>query len=191
VTLSWHKVADADEYVVERSAGGQPASLSDAVLYQGENTTYTDHTVRKGVEYRYFIAAVDAAGNRSAGVVLTVTPRAVYLARPVEGDTVARAPVEFRWAPVRNASYYNLQLYRETRRVADGRPRTTKVLSAWPKQARFKLMRSWRYKGKRYSLASGSYRWYVWPGFGPRADASFGNVLGQSRFVVPRSKKKT
>jgi hypothetical protein len=193
VTLSWRKVADADEYVVERSIGRQPSALTDTVVYRGDETTYTDRTVKKGVEYRYLIAAVDAAGNQSAGVVLTVTPRAVYLARPIDGDTIGRVPVDFRWAPVRNASYYNLQLYRETGRGAQAgaqATKATKVLSAWPQKAHFKLQRSWKYKGKRYKLAAGSYHWYVWPGFGPRAEASYGNLLGQSGFVVPKTKKK-
>ena len=44
-----------------------------------------------------------------------------------------------RWAPVRTASYFNVQLYREG----------VKVLSAWPEVARLQLGKSWTYDHKR------------------------------------------
>jgi hypothetical protein len=31
------------------------------------------------------------------------------------------------------------------------------------------------------------YRWYVWPGFGPRSANRYGKLLGTRTFVVVRS----
>jgi len=135
------------------------------------------------------VAAVDAAGNRSAGVVLTLTPRAIYLVRPADGFRVTGGPVDFRWAPVRGAGYYNLQLYRRVGRGVQGAGHATKILSIWPPRARYRLALSWRYQARRYALSPGSYVWYIWPGFGPRAKATYGNLLGQSSFVVTKRKK--
>ena len=88
---------------------------------------------------------------------------------------VSGAPL-FRWAPVGGASYFNLQLFR-------GR---TKVLSAWPRLARLNLPGRWRYDDRDQRLEPGVYTWYVWPGYGDRADARYGQLLGKSRFrVVP------
>jgi hypothetical protein len=186
VTISWGSVAEAKEYVVTRSGGTQLAAARDTVVYEGPATTFTDRTVKKGAEYRYVVAAVDAAGNRSAGVVITVTPRAVYLVKPPTGLRVTRGRVDFRWAPVRGAGYYNLQLYRQAGRGAQAAAQGTKVLSTWPSRARYSLASSWKYKGKRYALRPGSYVWYIWPGFGARAKEKYGDLLGQSAFIVTK-----
>lgn len=42
----------------------------------------------------------------------------------------------------------------------------------------------WTYNGRRYRLTDGRYRWYVFPGYGRRADKRFGKLLGSSSFVV-------
>ncbi|HEY5428458.1 MAG TPA: hypothetical protein VIK04_05020, partial [Solirubrobacteraceae bacterium] len=70
-------------------------------------------------------------------------------------------------------TYYNVQLFRRG-----------KVLSAWPTRASLRLPRSWRFRGHRHRLAPGRYRWYVWPGFGPRQAARYGHVVGTATFAV-------
>jgi hypothetical protein len=40
------------------------------------------------------------------------------------------------------------------------------------------------FQGHRYRLGAGLYRWYVWPGFGSRAQARYGRRLGGSTFRV-------
>ena len=74
---------------------------------------------------------------------------------------------------MRHASYYNVQLYH------DG-----KVLSAWPKRASLQLSSVWEFARHRYHLKPGTYRWYVWPGFGPRAAARYGRMIGAATFVI-------
>jgi hypothetical protein len=82
------------------------------------------------------------------------------------------APPLLAWAKVAKASFYNVQLYYGSQ----------KILSTWPNAAKLKLSRSWRFEGRRFRLRKGSYRWYVWPGFGPRSKARYGQLLGQSGF---------
>jgi hypothetical protein len=82
-----------------------------------------------------------------------------------------------RWTPVRNATYYNVQLYNGG-----------KVLSAWPTHARLRLGRRWRFGGHLHRLKPGRYRWYVWPGFGPRSAARYGPMVGKGKFVIVSTK---
>jgi hypothetical protein len=74
--------------------------------------------------------------------------------------------------------YYNVQLYRGTR----------KVLSIWPTRPRLRLHRRWRYGGMTRRLAPGVYRCFVWPGYGRRTARRYGSLIGTRRFVVvPRA----
>jgi hypothetical protein len=61
-----------------------------------------------------------------------------------------------------------------------------KILSTWPVTTSLKLPRTWTFEGKRHSLVPGSYRWYVWPGYGPRKASKYGKLLGGSVFVLRR-----
>ena len=78
------------------------------------------------------------------------------------------------WRKVQGASYYNVQLYRGNR----------KILSLWPNRTSFRLPKTWSFEGRSYLLAAGRYRWYVWPGLGPRSKQRYGALLGSSTFVV-------
>jgi hypothetical protein len=75
---------------------------------------------------------------------------------------------------VRRARYYNVQLFRGGR----------KILSAWPTRAIYQLKRHWTFRGRRYRLSPGIYRWYVWPGYGARAEHRFGRLLVKRRFKI-------
>ena len=87
------------------------------------------------------------------------------------GERVSKPPL-LVWSPVRGAAYYNVVLVRGRR-----------VFSAWPQRARLKLPRAWTYHGRRYKLRSGSYRWFVWPGFGSFSAGQYGKMLGGSTFT--------
>jgi hypothetical protein len=106
-------------------------------------------------------------------VVVTARPRAILLARPKAGARVSAPPL-LVWAPVRKASYFNVQLWRGK----------TKLLSVWPNRARYRLARTWRYEGRARRLTPGVYTWFVWPGLGARSQAKYGAMLGSSTFVV-------
>ena len=142
----------------------------DAVVYTGSGTTFTDRSVANGVMYRYDVTAYDEAGN-SATSSVAVRPSGPLVA-PAAGAVVS-APPRLAWRPVPKATYYNVQLWRRGR-----------ILSLWPRGTSVRLPRSWTYKGRRYRLSVGRYRWYVWPGYGPRSQERFGELLGSSSFVV-------
>jgi hypothetical protein len=91
---------------------------------------------------------------------------------------VGRPPL-LQWTPVRGARYYNVQLFR------DGR----KILSVWPLRARYQLERRWTNRGEAHRLVTGKYRWLVWPGFGPRSKADYGRRIGPGTFEVRRSRR--
>jgi len=55
-----------------------------------------------------------------------------------------------------------------------------------PARPRYQLKRRWRYGGRSWRLGPGRYRWFVWPGFGPRSKADYGRRIGPGRFRVAR-----
>jgi hypothetical protein len=169
VALSWQTggdIAPIAAISVVRSPGG--------AVYSGTASGYQDNNVQDGVRYSYTVTAVDAAGNSSSQTI-SATPQAALIA-PVNSARLAGPPL-LSWTPVRGASYYNVQLYR------DGK---TKVLSIWPIKAQLQLKRNWRYDGRMYRLKPGRYRWFVWPGFGKRRAARYGHAIGSWTFVVAR-----
>ena len=74
-----------------------------------------------------------------------------------------RGPVRLRWRAAAGARYYNVQVFRGSKRVS----------SSWPARPHLRLR-----------LRPGRYRWYVWPGYGPLADHAYGHALGRSTFRV-------
>ena len=185
VSLTWQLPADPDfdHVVVEQSTEGAVG----AIVYTGNATGYRATGLNNAVEYRFVVVGYDKAGNASADAVVTATPAAVMLLLPKDG-TVQKKPPLLDWRDVAGASYYNVQLYRIPSLFAgsSGLPVGAKVLSLWPAESRLRITAAWRFGKKRYRLVPGIYRWYVWPGFGSRADVQYGPLLGQSTFVVGR-----
>ena len=173
--LTWALPADTDLDAVVVTRSSQAEGGVVRTVYRGLAARFDDRNLRNGLAYRYVVAAYDLAGNRSSGVAAIVRPAAPKLLQPPEGARVTRAP-GLAWVRVANATYYNVQLFRGQR----------KVLSVWPAANRLALPRTWTFAGRRYTLQPGVYRWYVWPGFGPRTQARYGALLGQSSFVVAR-----
>jgi hypothetical protein len=161
VQLSWTASRDATLFELRRSG---------ALVYSGSATSFTDRRLKNGVRYRYTLTGFDEAGNAAASAV-AARPTAP-LVSPAAGATVS-APPRLAWQPVEGATYYNVQLWRGGR-----------ILSAWPKGTSLRLRRSWTYGGRRYRLKRGRYQWYVWPGYGRRAEKRFGRLIGSSSFVV-------
>ena len=159
--LSW--IASPDTAFVELRRSG-------VLVYGGSSTSFTDRGLKNGVRYRYELTAFDAAGNAAtSGVAARPTGP---LVSPPTGATVS-APPRLAWLRDERATYYNVQLWRRGR-----------ILSAWPKGTSLRLRRTWTYGGRRYRLERGRYKWYVWPGYGPRGQKKFGRLLGSSSFVV-------
>ena len=85
-----------------------------------------------------------------------------------------RSPPLIDWTYVKDASYFNVQVWRNGR----------KILSRWPIRTSLKMRSSWTYGEKRFSFSSGHYVVYAWPGFGSKAAARYGPLLGWTSFDV-------
>ena len=182
VTLSWAlpTEADFDRVSISRIAPGK--NVRAVAVYEGGARGLTDRGLTNGLRYRYRIRTRDKAGNTSAGVEVSATPQGPLVA-PVNGATVTSPPL-LRWRPSRGATYYNVQLWllRTSGRAKSTRP--VKVFSSWPSVARLRLESRWTFDRKSQRLVPGSYRWFVFPGFGKRAAARYGAFLGESSFTV-------
>jgi hypothetical protein len=166
VLLGWKASADTKVVQITRSRASKGPGK---VVFRGTGDAFRDKGLRPGAQYQYVVSAFDVAANvASQALAVTATGR---LISPVPGAKVT-SPPRLAWLPLKRASYYNVQLIRGKR-----------ILSTWPTRANFKLPRSWVYKGRRYRLTAGVYRWYVWPGFGKLAQANYGALLGGSSFV--------
>jgi hypothetical protein len=177
VTLVWERPPDADFHHVDVFRSKLAAGAVETRVYSGGAKKLVDRGLENGTQYQYVVVAVDKAGNRAAGAIVTATPKAVLLLAPKNGARLSRAPV-LVWVAAPGATYYNVQLWRGG----------SKILSAWPTKTRLALRRRWQYDGRRLSLTPGAYRWYVWPGLGDRADVNYGPLLGMQTFSITRPK---
>jgi hypothetical protein len=171
VTLSWTAAADAARTEVVRSPGRK--GKKPAVLFTGKGIRLVDRSARAPTKYWYEVRVYDQAGN-VASRTLAVQPATGILA-PAAGAAVRRAPL-VRWAPVRKARFYNVQLWR-------GR---TKILTTWPATPRLRLQDTWRFAGRTQHLQNGRYQLYVWPAFGTLAAPRYGAPVGRVGFTVRR-----
>ena len=115
-----------------------------------------------------------AVGKFTISVALVRTVRSASALFAPQAGARVRGPSVLRWRAVRKARFYNVQVYRNGR----------KILSRWPKRPRMRLGRSWTYQGRRFRLKRGVYVWYVWPAFGVPANPRYGKMLGKSSFRV-------
>jgi hypothetical protein len=165
--VSWRMSSDTALIEVIRAPGRN--GQGETVVYRGTETGLRDTLLVPGRKYEYRVAAVDLASNRAETKVEITATGALF--SPLPGAAVA-APPTLAWASVKGAAYYNVLLMR-------GR----KIFAAWPTRTSFRLPKTWRYKGRRYRLRPGVYRWYVFPGFGRISAARYGRLLGGSSFV--------
>jgi hypothetical protein len=170
IRLRWAVSTDTKLLEVTRSPGKGRASTT--TVYRGTGKACRDKRLRVAAKYRYTLTAFDQASNKVSKTV-SVTATGALLS-PVPGARVTTAP-RLAWTAVKGARYYNVQL------VRDGT-----IFSAWPSHPHLKLPRRWVYKGHRYRLHHGIYRWFVWPGFGTLAANRYGHALGRSSFLFAR-----
>ncbi|HET7854950.1 MAG TPA: hypothetical protein VFL41_00685 [Gaiellaceae bacterium] len=129
--------------------------------------------------HTFQVRGIDPAGNVDPtpavfrwtviAAVRRVTAASALLAP--QADARVTSPPTLLWRRVARASYYNVQLYRGTR----------KILSAWPVRTRLRLRAQWTFGGRQHRLVPGTYRWYVWPRL---RRGGYGKLLGQSTFIV-------
>jgi hypothetical protein len=97
-------------------------------------------------------------------------PGQAHAARQPHGRGSSRV---LSWASLPRADYYDVQLFRGTARILD----------LWPTTNRVEVPARWTYGGVDYRLTPGSYRWYVYPGFGPQTELRLGKLRARGIFV--------
>ncbi|HKG44538.1 MAG TPA: hypothetical protein VKB10_09900 [Gaiellaceae bacterium] len=171
VTLRWQTSPDVRLSEVVR-ARAVPRG-NDRRRYHGKAKSMRDRHLRIGRAYYYRVTVWDAAANSVSRLVVVTATGA--LTRPVPAARISKRP-RLAWLPVYRASFYNVQLIRDHR----------KILSAWPTQTHLRLGWRWLYHGRHYRLKPGIYRWFVWPGYRAGGVVRYGPSLGGSSFVVKR-----
>jgi hypothetical protein len=140
------------------------------LVYRGRGTEFIDTRVFNGRTYRYSVVVFDDLSRTSPAAGVFALPHGKLMA-PRDGRKVRGAPM-LRWLPRAHATYYNVQLFRNGK----------KILSRWPAGPRFQLRMQWHHQGRLYRLRDSRYLWYVFPGFGKRAADRYGHVMGHSTF---------
>ena len=168
--VRWTSSSPADTAVVQRWPRGGKAQ---PVVFRGAGGSFMDKKVEAGLEYMYAIQTFDQAGNASKRLLVPGLAKVVTMRRLPYVPRVADQPI-LRWAAVRGATYYNVQLYRGSKRV----------FASWPIKNHLGLPAKWKWAGKWRHLAPGRYRWYVWAGLGKRSFARY-RTLGSAQFIVP------
>ncbi len=169
--LSWSSTSPADLVRIRRKVRGHKARTT---VFHGGGTTFADDGIRPGEEYLYTVRSIDEAGNTSKAVTIAAPPKILTLQKTPYVVHAAPSPI-LRWGRVRGADYYNVQLFRGTRRI----------YSVWPTGHQVGLPPEWKWSNRTYRLAAGRYRWYVWAGLGPRKLAQY-RLVGSARFAVLR-----
>ena len=170
--LVWNSSSASDRVVVQRKVRGSKGSTT---VFDGSAGKFNDSKIHAGAEYLYTVQSIDEAGNASNVVSITGLPKVLTLQKTPFVPRAAHSPI-LRWRRVSGAAYYNVQLYRGSKRI----------YAAWPRMPQAGLPPTWKWSGHRFRLTPGRYHWYVWAGFGSRTLAQY-RLVGRARFVVPRS----
>jgi hypothetical protein len=168
--VTWKSSSPADTAVVQRWPRGGKAQ---PVVFRGAGGSFMDKKVAAGLEYMYAVQTFDQAGNASKRTLVAGLAKVVTMRRLPYVPRVAAQPI-LRWARVRGATYYNVQLYRGSKRV----------FASWPTTNHLGLPAKWKWAGKWRHLGPGRYRWYVWAGLGRRSFARY-QAVGNAQFIVP------
>ena len=161
-----------------RVAGGATASVvrtpassrGERRLYRGAGTGYTDRRVRNGDRYRYVLTLFDEAGN-AASRELSASP-----ARGCSPPSAAP-----RW-PVPRCCSGSRCAARATTTCSSSAGSTRSSARGHGAGGCSSRRRGGSTGAPR--LIPGTYRWYVWPGEGRRAERRYGPRIGRRSFVI-------
>jgi hypothetical protein len=95
---------------------------------------------------------------------------------PSAAETASGGPRTFGWVPVDGARHYHVAFYRGQE----------KIYETWPRRPRLVLESQWTFKGQRFRLSPGQYRWVVRPGFGARRTGRYGPAVVDASLLVRR-----
>jgi hypothetical protein len=99
--------------------------------------------------------------------------------RPWLSQTGANGVQTIAWPPVAGASYYDLVVWQNGRRVLD----------LWPTAAAVSVPLNASDRGGS-GLEAGHYLWFAYPGFGAKSSRKYGALTGSGDFVVDQRGKR-
>jgi hypothetical protein len=170
LTLRWVNPAAADlaRVVVILNLKHEPRTVKDgSVVYNGLRTSAV-FKLHPGRSAYVAVFAYDRSGNVSAPARRTVSLASLIPLRPLTG-TLVSTPPRMTWQAEEGVAYYNIQVFRNGRRILVG----------WPSQASYQL--------PEYLLRPGIYTWFVWPAFKhANAVPTFGDLIGRATFVFQK-----
>jgi hypothetical protein len=169
--LRWSSSSGGDRIVVRRAIRGSKAHRA---VFDASAAGFTDKKIRPGAQYVYSVRSFDQAGNSSRVATVAGLPKVLTLRKTGYVPRAAPNPI-LRWGRFHGAGYYNVQLFRGSKRI----------YAAWPTSHHLGLPKSWKWSSHRFRLTPGKYRWYVWAGLGARKLARYSSV-GSASFIVPR-----
>ena len=187
--IRWTASKDAYEFVVLRRPGLKGPKPS--TVYSGKSRAFTDRRrerasstvldrgVRRGRERRREgTHRSDRTGTTRPTPTTEPTDRPASparpaLTRPAAGARVAAPPV-LDWTAVPKATYYNVQLYR------DGK----KILTVGRARRRTASRSSWTFDGRRHRLSPGRYTLVRLAGARAASANRYGKLNGSRTFVV-------
>jgi hypothetical protein len=167
VTLRWVNpaVPDLARVIVIFNLKHAPRSAADgSVVYSGLRTSAAVKLL-PGQSGYVALYAYDSSGNVSQPARRTVSLASLIPLRPLTGSRVTAAP-RLTWKATEGTAYYNVQVFRNGRRIVVG----------WPSQASYRMPSD--------LLEPGIYTWYVWPAIKhANGTPTFGNLIGRATFV--------
>jgi hypothetical protein len=168
LTLRWVKptAAELTSVLVVLNLDHAPRRPQDGTkVYRGLGTS-TKVTLRAGQTGYLALYSYAKGGLVSAPARTKVSLASLIPLRPLTGSVVRGSAPLLSWKPKRGSAYYNVQLFRNGRRV----------LTVWPSHASYRI--------PARMLSSGNYVWYVWPAL--RSGGSrptFAKLIGRATFV--------
>ena len=170
VTVRWKNPAVPDLDRVELVLNGKhpPQGPFDGrVVYRGLEQSFV-LALKAGQTAHLALYAFDQSGNVSAPSRRVISLAAFIPLRPLTGSAIHAAPM-LRWEPRKGAAYYNVQVFRQGKRV----------LVAWPQRPSFRFPAD--------KLEPGTYVWFVWPALArTHASPRFDDLIGRATFTYVR-----
>jgi hypothetical protein len=164
------KVRSTPSGVSEPAPAPAPASAAPAPRRSG---TRASHQTLRQRHSKHQSNAGQSSGRRPAQP--PVVPAKHAREKPVPPAVVGgQALHRLRWNAVAGATYYNLVLWRDGKRVLD----------LWPTSPRVVVPSTSIKHGTQARLSPGRYLWFVYPGFGAKPAHQYGALAGSGVLVV-------
>jgi hypothetical protein len=168
LTLRWVKptAADLKSVLVVLNLDHAPKRPQDGTtVYRGLGAS-TKVTLRAGQTGYLALFSYGKGGLVSPPARTKVSLASLIPLRPLTGSVVHDSAPRLSWKPKHGSAYYNVQLYRNGKRI----------LTVWPSHASFRIPPG--------LLTTGNYVWYVWPALRSGGSTpTFASLIGRATFV--------